>query len=187
MGKRGFPGPFASQLKPSWAAMMLGFSPCEVKSGALEGRGIDERIGQFAEILGKPVYSIEDYRTVMHLLDDLPQEQQLEMIRLFLEWPGNPEDLSYTVRQGYLSQKMALVWAYTEWMSEQDGTKEIFAEFERRLLTERNESWVALLNDTDLVSPVFIAVGAAHLPGENGLLNLLAKDGFEVSRLPFNP
>ena len=39
----------------------------------------------------------------------------------------------------------------------------------------------------DFSGDAFVAVGAAHLPGETGVLNLLAKKGFSITRLPFAP
>jgi uncharacterized protein YbaP (TraB family) len=49
------------------------------------------------------------------------------------------------------------------------------------LLYDRNKKWVDSLN---LILPsrsILIAVGAAHLPGENGLINLLRRKGFELT------
>jgi len=34
-------------------------------------------------------------------------------------------------------------------------------------------------------SPVFVAVGALHLPGEKGLVSLLRKNGYILKPLPF--
>jgi uncharacterized protein YbaP (TraB family) len=49
------------------------------------------------------------------------------------------------------------------------------------LLYHRNQNWVkklkSLLPDKSLV----IAVGAGHLPGEKGLINLLRKEGFTLT------
>ncbi|HAR53445.1 MAG TPA: TraB/GumN family protein, partial [Roseovarius nubinhibens] len=34
---------------------------------------------------------------------------------------------------------------------------------------------------------IFVAVGAAHLPGDRGVLNLLESKGFRITPLPFSP
>ena len=48
------------------------------------------------------------------------------------------------------------------------------------LLYNRNRNWAEklkiLMNDKSLV----VAVGAGHLPGEKGLINLLKKAGYKV-------
>ena len=65
-----------------------------------------------------------------------------------------------------------------------DTAQEDFERFERLLLTDRNTGWIDVL----LTAPedvLFAAVGAAHLPGENGVLHLLENEGFTIERLPF--
>jgi len=59
-----------------------------------------------------------------------------------------------------------------------------FALFEQKMLTDRNASWVDRLLEQAQGQKVFAAVGAAHLPGEIGVLRLLENDGFEITRLP---
>jgi uncharacterized protein YbaP (TraB family) len=58
-------------------------------------------------------------------------------------------------------------------------------EFEDILLTNRNIAWVPQVTDLIFKKPSFIAVGAAHLAGENGLINLLRKEGFTVTPVAF--
>lgn len=47
-------------------------------------------------------------------------------------------------------------------------------------LFNRNENWVRKLPQLMKASPKFIAVGAGHLPGEKGVINLLRKKGYTV-------
>lgn len=58
-------------------------------------------------------------------------------------------------------------------------------EFEEILLTGRNIRWVPKIMDLIFKEPSFIAVGAAHLAGENGLIELLRKEGFKVTPVKF--
>ena len=51
---------------------------------------------------------------------------------------------------------------------------------EKELLIDRNTDWVKQLPDMMKEQSSFVAVGAAHLPGENGVLNLLKKAGYKV-------
>ena len=51
---------------------------------------------------------------------------------------------------------------------------------EALLLTRRNQNWVTELPAMLDKQACFIAVGAAHLPGEQGILNLLRKQGYTV-------
>ncbi len=51
------------------------------------------------------------------------------------------------------------------------------------LLRNRNKNWVAQLKDIMKKESVFVAVGAGHLVGEYGLINLLKIAGYKVEPL----
>ena len=68
MQTRGFPGGMAAKLKPLWAAMMLGIGPCEAQNGAMEAKGIDALVGQYADDQGKKSRSLEDFTSVLGML-----------------------------------------------------------------------------------------------------------------------
>ncbi len=51
------------------------------------------------------------------------------------------------------------------------------------LLTKRNQNWVEQLKEILKSKSVFIAVGAAHLVGEQGLITLLRKEGYTLKPL----
>ncbi len=55
-----------------------------------------------------------------------------------------------------------------------------FMKYEKQLLSDRNANWVPLIEELVKEKPTFIAVGAAHLPAKNGVLQLLKKKGYKV-------
>jgi uncharacterized protein YbaP (TraB family) len=55
-----------------------------------------------------------------------------------------------------------------------------------QLLYSRNANWIKELPEMMKKRPLFIAVGAGHLPGDKGLLNLLAQQGFTIKKVPLN-
>ena len=187
MRARSIPTFFAAKFKPVWAAMILGIGSCEARNGAMQGDGIDTLIGKHATRLGTPTRSLEDFRTVLSMLDSFPMADQLDMIRLFFAWPGNPDDMAYTLRQRYLSQEVALIWSYSRVVSLKyggDRAQQDFDQFEGLLLTDRNTAWLDVLEDAP-EDRLFVAVGAAHLPGDTGVLHLLETKGFDIKPLPF--
>jgi hypothetical protein len=52
--------------------------------------------------------------------------------------------------------------------------------FQKALITDRNKRMANRIADFAGKQPVFIAVGALHLPGEKGVIELLRKKGFLV-------
>ena len=187
---RNIPPFIAARFKPIWAAMMLGLGPCEAQSGALEAKGIDTLIGAYAAQAGKPSQSLEDGAAILRSLDDVPQEKQLDMLRLFFDLTIDPDDLMYTTKARYLSQEIALLWEYSRKVSLEgggDSAQEDFDMFEEALLTKRNRDWVSVMTSDEFNGDIFVAVGAAHLPGDRGVLNLLESKGFRITPLPFSP
>lgn len=53
--------------------------------------------------------------------------------------------------------------------------------FEADLITDRNRKWLPLIKKAIMASPIFIAVGAGHLGGPGGVLNLLRRQGYKVT------
>jgi uncharacterized protein YbaP (TraB family) len=48
------------------------------------------------------------------------------------------------------------------------------------LLDDRNERWIPILQKEFKKNSLFIAVGAGHLPGEKGVIQLLRNAGYTV-------
>ena len=62
-------------------------------------------------------------------------------------------------------------------MDEDDSMIEISEDF----LKNRNADWIPKIEKLIRESPVFIAVGAGHLAGKDGVLNLLKENGYTIT------
>ena len=51
------------------------------------------------------------------------------------------------------------------------------------LVDKRNAAWMTKLPKLMQESPCFIAVGAMHLGGKNGLIKLLEKEGYKLTSI----
>lgn len=52
--------------------------------------------------------------------------------------------------------------------------------YEDKLLATRNRNWIPVMEKAFTKEPCFFAVGAAHLPGPDGVIQLLRQAGYEV-------
>jgi len=52
--------------------------------------------------------------------------------------------------------------------------------FNFKFIDERNANWIAKIRKMTASQSILFAVGAGHLGGENGVLNLLKKEGFTI-------
>jgi uncharacterized protein YbaP (TraB family) len=61
-----------------------------------------------------------------------------------------------------------------------DSDNKITSENQDILLNNRNKNWIPIIIETIQETPTFFGVGAAHLAGEEGVINLLRVQGYTV-------
>jgi uncharacterized protein YbaP (TraB family) len=59
----------------------------------------------------------------------------------------------------------------------------IMSDYEDLLLVKRNKNWIGLIERISKEQPTFFGVGAAHLIGDEGVVNLLRRNGYLVEAL----
>jgi uncharacterized protein YbaP (TraB family) len=59
-------------------------------------------------------------------------------------------------------------------------TGEMTPEEFREMITDRNRRWVEMMPEIMAAKPTLFVVGAGHLPGEEGVLELLKAEGYKV-------
>lgn len=128
-----------------------------------------------------PIIGLETLDEQLGLIDSIPlQEQYNAFVESILHYDNQ------------LKQYQDLVEAYKE--QNLDKLLQMFdleygdenAAYKSILLDQRNANWIdkimSLINDKSC----FIAVGAGHLPGQNGLIALLKAKGFTVEPIALN-
>jgi uncharacterized protein len=110
----------------------------------------------------------------LNILDSIPMEQQVSFDSNDYKFDKE----YYTLLDLYLKQDISGI------DSLMFGDPE-FMKIEYNLLTKRNLVWIKKINDSMRKQSTFIAVGCAHLIGENGLIRLLRKEGYTVEPIYF--
>ncbi len=125
--------------------------------------------------LGKAVYGLETVDDQLKmLLRSIPIERQAEIL---VETIRNTNDIiTENSKLDSLYEKGDLEGLYEMLIETEDMT-----EAEKFLLVdERNHDWLPKIEKHIKQESCFIAVGALHLPGNDGLINLLRKAGYKV-------
>lgn len=159
----------------TWAAMLVLQQSASSRAKADGENGIDRAI---AKDWNGRVEEFEGAAAQFRIFDTLPEPLQRVLLASMLR--DAPQLAERTAR---LSQ----AWAKGDLDTIAAGIDQEFAgqpELRAALLTNRNNAWLAQLDALlSRGSRPFIAVGAAHLAGKDGLPALLAARGYKVTRL----
>jgi uncharacterized protein len=155
----------------SWAAAL---TIAQAVQAGNSGTGIDEALLKMAG--AKPVVELEGMQKQLGLFDSLPEKEQRDL-------------LSAIIDEAALAQedRLTALWSRGDMSAMADETKDgMLADPELRevFLLRRNFDWAgqidALLHDGQRP---FVAAGAAHMAGGDGLPTLLASKGWTVRRI----
>lgn len=162
------------RLKP-WALFTLLSRP----AGA-SGKVLDEVLQDRALEGGQQVLGLETAPELIAVLDGITVADQIEILR---DTVCNYEELKRQVGElvaYYLDGDLAGMWAIN---SRQHHDEAVYARFIDRILTQRNRRMLQRLREPLARGRLFIAVGALHLPGEDGLLRGVESMGYQVERV----
>lgn len=178
----GFQPAQLQRLKP-WAAMtIISLAPSEFARSKQGHRPLDEALQAAAEQRGRPIHGLETVDEQMAVFDDVPEAEQVALLDVALREHPNIEHWFTQMRNAYLARDTGAL--YRMMTAQAAGTDPaLIAAFEDRLIDDRNHRMVARMRPLLTAGGAFIAVGALHLPGQVGVLSLLAQDGWRVSHV----
>lgn len=177
-------------MRPWVSIALLSVSTCDLAYGGIGAKILDEVLIERAKDAGKTVIGLETFQQQMNILAGMDEEFYLSSLEdtARLYELGLMEDLLRTSTQLYLDEDVAalipLSVYYAKIVSPDQGLSADYAHFEARLLKERNTGMTDKSADLIRTGPTFVAVGAAHLYGETGLVAGLRDKGFTVTRIP---
>ncbi|MDR4308560.1 TraB/GumN family protein [Chelatococcus sambhunathii] len=183
----GVPPQVAEQLQPWYLALTLSRSNCAgPAAGARAGvdtETADARIERLAVEKGAALVALESPVEQVDALASIPDEVALRMMREATETGLRPADIESTItglystrRIGYLLAMRGPIWAG---VFDVDG----YADFISAFITRRNVTMIQRALPILQGGEAFIAVGALHLPGDAGMIELLRRQGFSVTRI----
>lgn len=146
--------------------------------GTLLQKSIDKSASYETEIhkMGKKKIEkgLETMAEQIEYVNELTEKEQADMIK-----PGfmkEFEEMSDVYISGDLDSLMT-------WAKNVSGETE-YGKIEAKLVVNRNTKWIPLIKDEiHSHEGVFIAVGALHLPGETGVIQLLRNEGYVVEEV----
>jgi uncharacterized protein YbaP (TraB family) len=146
------------------------------------GLVLDMMLYQSALEQGKSVHGLETVEEQLNVFEALSEKDQVLLLQDAVENFPELDALHAELLEAYKQRDLAGLMALGE-AAMQAGDQQLADEFQQHLVVDRNHRMSDRMQVYLRQGEVFIAVGALHLPGEEGLLNLLEQQGFTVRRL----
>lgn len=143
---------------------------------------IDNYFQQEALSKGKIVGGFEsmDYQ-IKVLFQGTSMERQVEQLMCLVDNEKFFGEITEKITNAYYAQDMKALQAAVD---EKIGNScDSTPEEDAQLVSDRNQNWVKLMPDVMKSAPTLFVVGAAHLPGDKGVLALLTQAGYRVDAL----
>lgn len=159
-------------LKPILAASMLEMNnfPCESRTA------MEDVIMKEAKQHDKEISGLETINYQVSMLDSIPYRVQAQQLVNFISTSGNAEEGkdAKEMLKAYNDQDLGKL---EQIILKSDPGISSYTEI---LLFNRNRTWVNKMKDLLPGKSLVFAVGAGHLPGDQGVINLLKKEGYTV-------
>lgn len=183
--QRGVPVEAANFMRPWLLMSLLGMPACHVKALMGGDKVLDDIMMGRAEGKGIPVYGLETYEEALAGFSALRRDQLIDMIMPSNDWSDREEDFFAMLLAIYASEQPVVINEISIYLSEKLNpafdARTANQTFMVKLLDDRNRAWMDDLAPHLDKGNAFIAVGALHLPGEAGLVELLRAQGWTVT------
>ena len=128
-----------------------------------------------ASLHDKQIFGLESIQFQASLFDSIPYDRQAKDLIKYIDSMETYQKNTLEMVDVYRKQDLQKLDSL---MLKSDPGMEEFMDL---LLYSRNRKWVQQMPNFMMEGSLLFAVGAGHLPGEQGVINLLRKKGFKVT------
>ena len=123
----------------------------------------------------KKIDGLETMEYQLGIFDKIPYKVQAQqLVKMAEEGDKKKEDNGMEIlTNAYRNQEL-------QKLNEMTMMDESVSKYADLLLFNRNVNWVSQLQELMKLNSLVVAVGAGHLPGDKGVINLLRKAGYKV-------
>lgn len=150
------------------------FSQLAYKDILSKSESYDQNFQSLANKYKINAIGLESATEQLDFFNELSDEGQADLIMYGVRNAKTLETEFLKMQETYLNQNLG---ALTEKMEEGNAMTDFM---EETLLRDRNRKWIVTLAPLLKSKSTFIAVGAAHLCGQDGLIQLLQNHGFII-------
>ncbi len=177
LGALGIPPAGLDVFRPWMAAVTLSVAGLP-KLGYDPNSGAEKVLAAAAKASGKPVEGLETFDQQLGYLADMAEPLQIKyLVSVIDDYPKMGSELDKMVARWAAGDPEGLAKVMNESLDETP-------ELAKVLLTDRNARWTDwIVHRLDQPGTVFVAVGAAHLAGQDSVVSMLAKRRYPAVRV----
>lgn len=134
---------------------------------------VEKGLAEIAYIQNKNIFGLETLEDQLSVFEKISQQKQANILLSCIKDFSKMQESFQALLKDYKEENLnALVKTSFDSYS---------ARYEHLLLDRRNKRWLKKITKISVKKSTFFAVGAAHLAGEKGVINLLRKKGYTVT------
>lgn len=159
-----------NRFKPYFVSSLIGekMMTCEKKNG------MEELIMRESKQYDKEIKGLETTEFQASIFDSIPYDKQAKDLLAYIDSIDSYRQVTVEMVDVYREQDLDRMDSL---IKKSDPGMESYMDL---LLYDRNRRWVTLMPPIMKEASVLFAVGAGHLPGEQGVIKLLQKKGYTV-------
>jgi uncharacterized protein YbaP (TraB family) len=179
---RGIPPATVAKMKPWILSAMVALPACEVARQSAGEPVLDVKLANDAKASGKAVEGLETVADQLRAMASLPLAFHMKGLVDTLKLGDKTNDLNETMIVLYQRGEVGMFWPlFRVVLPDAESDKAGYAAFEQTMITNRNKVMVAHAEPILAKGNAFMAVGALHLPGPDGLVEDFRKAGYTVT------
>ena len=187
LAERGISPEVGDRMRPWLLAALLGFPACHLRAAASGEQPLDAVMAQRAQENGIREIGLEEYEAALAALNAIPTDTLITALTGVPELLGRDEDVFATNHELYAGGRIQAINEFGIYLTDRYRPDLDAAALNEAMMSGildgRNRAWLPGLEAELSKGGAFVAVGALHLPGEAGLIELLRKRGFTVARM----
>jgi len=182
LASRGIPPASVAKMKPWMLSAMLALPVCELARKAEGAPVLDIKLAQDAKAAGKKLAGLETVAEQLQAMASLPMDFHIRGLVDTLKLGDKMDDVIETMIVLYTKGDTGMYWPLFRAVLPDEGSDQAgYAAFEQTMVTARNKVMAAHAEPILASGNAFIAVGALHLPGKDGLIEMFRKAGYTVT------
>lgn len=179
MGMNDFMWQMMEKIKPMFLSI---FGSMDMSGGGLQTGEMMSYEMEFMEMAksdDKTIGGLETAEYQMSMFDSIPYEAQAAMLYESIKIEKSSTDQLDEMVKLYKNQDIKGMMKM--FAADEEGV----GQYEDLLLVGRNKNWIPIMQKMMNEQVTFFAVGAGHLGGENGVVNLLKAKGFKLTPMNY--